>query len=105
MDNPFADLCEGLAKTCRAKGVCRFDPCPIRFEMNRRYGSVLPYCDMASADVWAVVIGRMFFGKTFLTIDPVYNRKGGTLSDVEARIRRLKDAERKAEVRNCCIRS
>ena len=104
MDNPFSDLCEGLAKTCRAKGVCRFDPCPILFEMNRRYGAVLPYCDMASADVWAVCIGRMFFGQTYLTIDPVYNRKGGTLSDVEAKIRRLEDAERKAEIGNCCVR-
>lgn len=104
MDNPFADLCEGLAKTCRAKGVCRFDPCPIRFEMNRRYGAILPFCDMASADVWAVCIGRMFFGNTFLTIDPEYNHKGGTLSDVEARIRGLEDAERKAEIGNCCIR-
>lgn len=94
MDSSFSELCEGLAKTCRAKGVCRFDPCPIRFEMNRRYGSVLPHCDMANADVWAVVIGRMFFGNPFLTIDPVYNRKGGTLSDVEAKIRRLEDAER-----------
>ena len=105
MDSPFADLCEGLAKTCRAKGVCRFDPCPIRFEMNRRYGSVLPFCDMANADVWAVVIGRMFFGNTFLVIDPEYNRKGGTLSDVEARIRRLEDAKCRTEVGNCRIRS
>lgn len=113
MDNSFSNLCEGLAKTCRSKGVCRFESCPIQFEMSRRYGSVLPFCDMANADVWAVVIGRMFFGKTYLiTAHPCTTRCSGGVSDVVERIRlanethvRLEDAERKAEIGNCRIRS